>query len=82
MFDAHNWLFEGQSGQTVTIEVVGVGSTDPSATLIDPNGTVVARSDQTDSGGSEHITATLQLSGTYTVRVNVYVPGDYTITVR
>ncbi len=85
IFDAQNWLFQGTSGQSVTIRVQAIGDTDPRAYLIDPSGNVLAEDD--DSGGGAggydaQITFTLPADGTYTVRVDVFSGGQYTITIE
>ncbi len=78
LFEAHNWVFEGQAGQTVTIRVNAVGDTDPRVKLLDPSGSVIAEDDDSGGGLNARLTAVLPLGGTYTIRVDVYVPGEYT----
>jgi hypothetical protein len=85
LFEAHNWLFQGTAGQTVTIRVSGLGDCDPRFKLIDPNGDIIG--DDDDSGGGANgydalLTITLPMSGTYTVRVDVWSTGQYTVTVQ
>ncbi len=82
--DAHNWTFQGTAGQTVIIETVGVGGTDPDVTLYDPSLNAIANNDDVDSGGNlnSYIETTLPVDGTYTARVEVWSTGDYQITVR
>ena len=82
LIEAHNWTFEGVSGQTVTINVYGQGGTDPRATLLDPRGSVLT---QDDDGGNNYdslIYYTLPETGTYTIRIDVYTTGPYTVSVR
>lgn len=84
-FEAHNWLFEGTSGQSITIRVAGISGTDPRVTVLDPNGEEIGYDD--DSGGGPDgrdavLTLTLPANGTYTLRIDVFTTGDYTITVE
>lgn len=82
LFDAHNWYFEGQAGQDVTIRVDAVGDTDPRIRLIDPSGTVIGEDD--DGGGDYNslLETTLPSTGTYTVRIDVFSTGTYRITIE
>ncbi len=83
LYSAHSWLFEGVAGQQVTIRVNAVGGSDPRLRLIDPQGNVIAENDNAAEGGlSAEIALTLPLSGVYTARVNMFVPGEYSIVVR
>jgi hypothetical protein len=57
-------------------------TSDPRVKLLDPRGIVVAEDD--DSGGGlggwdSRLAATLRGSGTYTLRVDVFIIGTYTI---
>jgi hypothetical protein len=82
MFEAHNWTFQGQAGQQVTIRVNGVGDTDPRTKLLDPSGNVLAEDDDGGGGLNSLITATLPTTGTYTIRVDVFEGGDYTVSLE
>ncbi len=83
LFHAHNWLFEGHAGQAVTISVTGIGGADPSAKLIDPGGNVLSRQQDVDASNvNVVITYTLPMDGIYTIRVDVWVPGDYTVSIQ
>ncbi len=82
LFEAHNWVFNGTSGQTVTITAIGVGETDPRIKLIDPSGNVIAEDDDSGGGWNSLIIATLPTDGTYTIRIDVYTAGDYQITLQ
>jgi hypothetical protein len=77
--EAHNWLFTGQEGQTVTILVSGQGVSDPRARLLDPQGNVIAEDDDSGEGLDAFISRTLTESGLYTIRVDVFQEGPYTI---
>ncbi len=79
---ADNWLIEGRAGQAIAVQVIGKDDCDPRARLIDPQGVVIAEDD--DGGGrtSALITASLPVTGTYTVRVDGFVAGQYTILVQ
>jgi hypothetical protein len=81
-FDAHNWVFEGTAGQTVTITAAGVNSSDPFIKLIDPSGNVLAEDDDEGGGSSAQITIDLPVTGTYTIRIDMMATGEYTIAVR
>jgi hypothetical protein len=78
-FDAHNWAFEGSAGQVVTIRVEGIGQTDPVVTLLDPAGGVVGQNDDGGGGQNALLKATLESSGTYTIRVTGWKTGQYTL---
>ncbi len=82
LYEAHNWTFEGQAGQMVTIRVNGQGETDPRAKLLDPNGNVLAEDDDGGGGWNSLITYTLPSNGTYTVRVDIFTEGTYTISIE
>lgn len=79
---SHNWVFQGTAGQTVTIRVTGSGGADPRAQLIDPSGNVLLVDD--DGGGRPNalITATLSVAGMYTIRVDAWSPGSYTVSLE
>lgn len=82
LFEAHNWTFEGQAGQAVTIRVAGEDDTDPRAKLLDPAGNLVDDDDDGGGGWNALITATLPATGTYTIRVDVFSEGNYTVSVE
>ncbi len=86
LFEAHNWVFDAAEGQTVTIDVEAIGETDPRLRLLDPDGSLLAEDD--DSGydyGMGVWDATLRYTvsraGTYTMRIDVFTGGDFTIRV-
>lgn len=80
--EAHDWTFEGEAGQAITIDVMGQGDTDPRARLLDPSGELLAEDD--DGGGyyNARIVTTLPETGTYTVRVDVFSVGTYSVEVK
>ncbi|MBN1120321.1 MAG: PPC domain-containing protein [Anaerolineae bacterium] len=80
VFDAHNWLFEGTAGQVLRIAVEGNNLIDARSRLIDPLGYLLIEEDNTD-GTDPIITYTLPEDGLYTIRVDTFLSGDYTITV-
>lgn len=82
LFEAHNWTFDGQAGQTVTIQVIAQGETDPRAKLLDPDGDLIVEDDDGGGGYNSLIVATLPETGTYTVRVDVFTEGTYSISVQ
>ena len=82
LFEAHNWSFNGQEGQQVTIWAKGHGAANPRIKLIDPDGVVVAQDN--DSGGGPRgtdalLVVTLRTSGSYTIRVDMFDTGQYTL---
>ena len=81
-FEAHNWLFEGEAGQTVSIRVVGSGSMDPRLTLLGPDGVLISRDDDSGGGTAALLTFTVATSGEYTIRVDAWVEGEYTLSVE
>lgn len=82
LFEAHNWQFEGSAGQTVTIRADVIGDSDPRIKLIDPNGTVIGEDD--DGGGdySSLLTVTLPVDGMYTIRVDMWTEGEFTLSIQ
>jgi hypothetical protein len=82
IFEAHNYTFSGTAGQTVTIAVTGVGDTDPRVYLIDPSGNKIAEDDDGGGGYNASLTFTLPSTGTYTIRVDVFTAGAFTLTLN
>ncbi len=81
VFDAHNYVFEGNAGQIVTIRITGAaGDLDTRAKLIDPNGTLLVEEDDTE-GVNPVIVYTLPMDGLYTIRIDTWSEGSYTVTV-
>ncbi len=82
LFEAHNWLFEGRTGQAVEIVISGgAEGTDTRAKLLDPNGEVLAEEDDTREY-DPWISTVLPADGLYTVRMDTWDEGSYTITVN
>lgn len=81
-YEAHNWSFEGNARQQVSITADGAGYADPYIRLIGPDGRVVARND--DSHGSTDATLSTKLprTGTYTIRVLMWSGGDYELSIE
>jgi hypothetical protein len=79
IFEAHDWTFDGEAGQSVTIDVMAQGDTDPRARLIDPSGDLLVEDDDGGDGYNARIVTTLPETGTYTVRVDVFTVGTYSI---
>lgn len=79
--DAHNWVFEGREGVTITAytELPEDAETDPRLALLGPDGKVLAASDD-DEGYNPVITFTLPADGEYTLRATTWWPGPYTLT--
>jgi hypothetical protein len=82
VFDAHNWQFDGSAGQSVTIQVNSLEGSDPQAKLIDPRGQVIAQDDDNGGGHDALIVTTLPSDGVYTVRVDMWTIGPYSISVE
>ena len=82
IFDASNWTFQGTAGQTVTIAADGQGDCDPRVKLIDPSGNVIGEDDDSGGGHNALLTATLPSAGQYTIRVDVFTEGTYTLTLN
>lgn len=83
LYEGHNWLFEGRAGQTITVRVEAApgSDTDPRLKVIDPAGVVLAQADDPeDEGRNAALTISLPVDGVYTLRVDVYVLGEYVIT--
>lgn len=85
IFEGQNWLYDGTAGQTITVTVQGIGGTDPRVQVIDPSGSVLAEDD--DSGGGAGgldalVTVTLPTTGTYTMRIDVFSTGEYSISIQ
>lgn len=82
LFEAHNWLFEGEAGRTVEIVISGgAEGTDTRAKLLDPNGEVLVEEDDTRDY-DPWIVYTLPADGLYTVRMDTWDEGPYTITIN
>lgn len=79
---AHNWVFEASAGETVTVRTALPPDveTDPILALIDPQGVVLATSDDVE-GYNPVITLELPLDGLYTARLTTWLPGPYTVSV-
>ena len=82
---AHDWTFEGRSGQTVTIrcDAAPGSDTDPRINLIGPDGEWLT---SIDDGGSDlnALISNYRLpsDGTYTIKVDVFEFGEYILTVE
>lgn len=82
LFDAHNWVYEGTAGETITIRVAGTGDCDPEVYVYDPGGSEIAHDDDSGGGYNAQLTVRLPSSGSYTFRVRVWTTGTYTISVN
>jgi len=80
--EAHNWYFSGQAGQTVQITVTGDGSSDPQFKLIAPSGSLVGSDDDSGGNSGAYLSVTLPETGTYTVRIDMWTPGGYTLYIQ
>lgn len=65
----HGWVFSGNQGDTVVIEMVGVGgsSIDPYLVLYGPDNAQIANDDDGGDGLNSRLEFTLPTSGTYTI---------------
>ncbi len=84
--EAHNWVFTGNAGQFVRITCEAIGETDPRIALLDPDGSLLTFDD--DSGRDHslgywdsYLTYTLPRDGEYTVRIDVFTGGQFTLSV-
>ncbi len=82
LFDLHDWTFQGQAGQKVTIRCAPApgADTDPELDLLGPGGQILA---EDDDGGGEYTALipdfTLPEDGTYTIRIEVWTTGRYVL---
>jgi len=81
VFDAQNWLYNGIAGQVITLNVIGP-TIDPRASLIGPDGLLLAENDDIIQGVdvNAQLTFTLPATGVYTIRVSAWKTGSYTLT--
>jgi hypothetical protein len=82
IFEAHDWTFEGRAGQVVTLRCTAAAGaeTDPRINLLAPDGSWLIADD--DGGeGLNSLIANFELpaDGTYTVKVDVFEPGEYVL---
>jgi hypothetical protein len=80
--EAHNWEFQGTAGQKIVITVLGSGLTDPRVKLLDEQGFVLADDDDSLAYSNAQIVYILTATGTYTIRVDTWGGGDYSLTVQ
>jgi hypothetical protein len=78
---ADNWTFDGKADQTIVISVKAQGDTDPELTVIDPTGEVIDADDDGGGGTNPLLNTTLPDDGVYTLRVDTFTEGAYTIDV-
>ena len=79
IFVAHNYVFQGTAGQSIT--AAATGAADTRIKLIDPNGNVVDEDDDT-YGLDPEVIFTLNANGWWTIRVDAFSEGNYTVTLR
>lgn len=79
LIEAHDWTFEGYAGDLFTVVVEGDDWVDPRATLLSPEGELLGFTNEND-GPDEILSYELPADGIYTVRVDVFRVGTYTIT--
>jgi SH3-like domain-containing protein len=85
IFEAHDWTFEGESGQVVTISAAAAAgsSVDPRLNLLGPNGEWLIANDDGGSGTDALIeNYTLPENGTYTIKIDVFEGGEYILSVE
>lgn len=85
IFVDEGWLFEGRSGQTITIEVNGSGELDPRITVYAPNGREIAYNDDIRAfvNLDARVQVTLDEAGTYGIVVGSWTDGGgYQLSVR
>lgn len=84
-FTDEGWLFEGRSGQTITVEVNASGGLDPTVTVYAPDGREIAYNDDIElfDNRDSRVTVTLDDSGTYGIVVGSWSDlGGYRLSVR
>lgn len=81
LLDAHNYVFEAQSGDSVIVEVTGDNETDTRIKLIDPEGNVIAEEDDTNDRDPYVVVDSLPASGVYTARIDTWDEGSYQIVI-
>ncbi len=69
------WEFQGNSGQTVTIDLTS-GDFDTFLFLLDPNSDTETFDDDGGSGTNSRIVHTLDATGTWTIGANAFFLGD------
>ena len=82
LFEIHNWSFQGNDGQQVTIRATAVSGadTDPRIKLLGPNGALLIEDDDGGGGTAALINGySLPGDGTYTISVDVWTTGGYTL---
>lgn len=82
---AHDWTFDGLANQVVTIQALAAEgtSTDPRITLLGPDGNYLI--DDDDSGDNLNAIIsdyTLPADGIYTIRVDVFEVGPYSLVLQ
>jgi tetratricopeptide (TPR) repeat protein len=82
IFEAHDWTFEGQAGQVITLRCTAApgAETDPRINLLAPDGSWLIADDDGGEGLSSRISDfELPVDGTYTVKVDVFELGEYVL---
>jgi hypothetical protein len=81
--EAHDWTFSGEQGQVVTIRVEAAdgADTDPRVNLLSPAGEFLTSADDSDGYNAVISAYELPETGDYTVKVDVFEPGEYTVLV-
>jgi len=82
---ADNWELTLSEEEFVIVGVLASGGSDPRLRVFDPNGDLIAEHDDIDSleeDYSAQLNFRAPVAGTYTLRVDVWTPGDYRISVR
>jgi hypothetical protein len=85
-FSAHGYTFQGERGQSVTLEVRAESDNlDSEVSIYDPDGDLVGYNDDIElaTNRNSRLTITLPASGTYTIVVSSFASdGAYVLTVR
>jgi hypothetical protein len=82
--EAHDWTFEGEEGQVITIrcEAAPGEDTDPRINLLAPNGVAIAMDDDSGNGYNSIIRSfRLPVTGTYIVKVDIFTEGEYILSI-
>ena len=80
--NADSWTFEGTSGRAVSILVREDKGSDPHLIVLDPDGAVIADDDDSGGGNSPLVTLELAKTGIYTICVDMYTNGPYTVSLK
>ena len=82
---AHNWELTLAEDEFVIVGVLASGGSDPRLRVYDPNGELIAEHDDIDDlegDYSAELNFRAPTAGAYTLRIDMWTPGDYVLSVR